>query len=34
MMASEREKMLAFSSTMTVRKAEEFNGVLGAAVPL
>lgn len=34
MMASEREKRLAFSNTMTVRKAEECNGVSGAAVPL
>lgn len=34
MMTSEREKWLAFSSTLTVRKAEECNRVLGAAVPL
>lgn len=34
MMISEREKGLAFSSTFTMRKAEECNGVSGAAVPL
>lgn len=33
-MTSEREKGLAFSSTLTVRRSEECNGVSGASVPL